>query len=136
MQKKLKKAAPTKQPTKKISQQQATQKIANSLNAVKKIADLMTSDCLVPLSRFGFDILATDFQDKDYEKMRNSLKHVQCYNTIAERGVKVATDFNEFGPLQEEQHQRLIKTVARQRSHFNALSVKGLQEQSQLLNSN
>lgn len=81
----------------------------------------------------AIDLLTTTFQDEAYEKDRQRLENISPYNTVAERGVKVVSDYNHFGPKNEADHLNLLHTVAEQRKSINATTVKGLQSQLNLL---
>lgn len=79
---------------------------------------------------FGFDLISTNFDDDAYFAMRERLVDIKCVNDVAERAVKLAKEFNEFGPRDEESHQKLLKTVSLSRKRMKSTTKKGMAEET------
>lgn len=81
---------------------------------------------------YSFNLLDTNFSDQKYDEMRANLENLTCVNDVAERGVALAKDFNQFGPRNEESHQNLLKTVQLQRKSLTGTTKKKLSRELKL----
>lgn len=59
--------------------------------------------------------------------MRARLEHMTSVNDEAERGVKLAKDFNSFSPRDEAHKQNLFKAVHHARKKFKGISKKSME---------
>lgn len=95
-----------------------------------ELEDLMTPEVGKWCEHFGFDLRSTNFEDSKYAEMKEKLSGIPCVNDCAERAVKLAKDYNSFGPRNEEEHQKLLKTVDLTRKTITAKTKKGLAEET------
>lgn len=84
------------------------------------IASMKLEDFIDPIvhkiaSHYGYDLLNTNFEDDNYINMRERLSHLSSVNDGAERAVRIATLYNNFGPRNEQSHQNMLHTVTTQR---------------------
>lgn len=88
------------------------------------------------LNSLGFNFSLTNFKDDTYFTMKKRIQFIKTYNDSAERGCKLAIDFNNFGPVNETEHQNLLITVSKQRQAITGTSKKKIKEELNLLNKN
>lgn len=79
---------------------------------------LLNENCDKISTYFGFDLKQTSFADREYFLMRDRLIDLEAVNDKAERAIKLAKDFNQFGTRNEDEKQKLFLTVDRSRKKF------------------
>lgn len=71
---------------------------------------------------------STWFLDEEYLKIEEIVKHQLVVNDVAERGIKLITDFNTILSKDEDQKQYILQTVENHRKKIQNLTKIKIQE--------
>lgn len=99
-----------------------------------EIIDLINPKVRKTSQYFGFDLTKTTFEDEQYEQMRGTLANLTAVNDAAERAVKVAKDYNSYGPQDEALKQLMLKAVSRAKQKLKGTTKADLSTELAKLN--